>query len=65
MMRYGDATMECLQCYNSPMLHTRYRFFNGYQNSGDGLENYYWSVYQFDKKDIELKAIEPFKSSAE
>lgn len=65
MMRYGDATMECLQCYNSPMLHTRYRFYNGYQNSGDGLENYYWSVYQFDKKDIELKAIEPFKSSAE
>ena len=64
LMRYGDATMECLQCYNSPMLHTRYRFFNGYQNSGDGLENYYWSVYQFDKKDIELKAIEPFKSSA-
>lgn len=65
LMRYGDATMECLQCYNTPMLHTRYRFFKGYQNSGDGLENYYWSVYQFDKKDIELKAIEPFKSSAE
>ena len=67
MMLYGDATIDCLQCCDFPMLHTRYRFVNGYMSSGgkDGLENFYWSVYQYDKKDIELKAIEPFKSSAE
>ena len=67
LMHYGDATMECLQCCDYPMLHTRYRFFNGDLNTGgkDGLENYYWSVYQYDKKEIELKAIEPFKKSAE
>ena len=66
MMLYGDATIDCLQCCDFPMLHTRYRFFNGYMSSGgkDGLENYYWSVYQYDKKEIELKAIEPFRSSA-
>ena len=66
LMCYGDATTQCLQCCDFPLLHTHYRFFDGGLNSGgnDGLENYYWSVYQYDKNEIELKAIEPFKKSS-
>jgi len=68
LMRYGDDMLECLNCCDVPMLHTRYRFFNRNHmrwEEGNGRENQYWSVYQYDKESIELKPIDPFKKQVE
>lgn len=67
LMRYGDNMMECLHCHHVPLLHTDYRFYyRNYLKSGqeEGKENLYWSIYQYDKNDIELKPIDPFKQKA-
>ena len=61
---YGDDMMNCLNCCDVPLLSTHYRFFNrSYQNQGkgNGRENQYWSLYQYDKELIELRPIDPFK----
>ena len=68
LMRYGDDMLDCLDCCNASMLHTRYRFFNrNYLPNGmnNGRENQYWSVYQYDNESIELKPVDPFKKKAE
>ena len=68
LMRYGDDILECLDCCDAAMLHTRYRFFNrNYLPNGmdNGRENQYWSVYQYDNEGIELKPIDPFKKKTE
>ena len=68
LMRYGTDMLECLDCCDASMLHTRYRFFNrNYLPNGmdNGRENQYWSVYQYDNEDIELKPIDPFKKKTE
>ena len=68
LMQYGDDMLDCLDCCNASMLHTRYRFFNrNYLQKGmeNGRENQYWSVYQYDNEDVELKPIDPFKKETE
>ena len=68
LMRYGDGMLDCLDCCDAAMLHTRYRFFNrNYLKDGmnNGRENQYWSVYQYDNDRIELKPIDPFKKTVE
>lgn len=68
LMRYGDGMLDCLNCCNVPMLHTQYRFFNRNHTNweqGNGRENQYWSVYQYDNELIELRPIDPFKKKAE
>ena len=67
LMQYGsDDLINCLHCYQASMLHTSYRFYyKNYLNSGgdEGKENLYWSIYQFDKENIELVPVDPFKKS--
>lgn len=64
LMQYGnDDLIGCLHCYEASLLHTHYRFYyKNYLKSGDnyGKENLYWSIYQFDNKNIELVPIDPF-----
>lgn len=67
LMQYGsDDLMGCLHCYEDGLLHTHYRFYyKNYLRSGwdDGKENLYWSLYQYDKSNVELVPINPFKKS--
>ncbi len=69
LMRYGsDDLLGCLHCHRPPLMHTRYRFY--YHNylsptNNDGKENMYWSVYQYDKDEIELRDINPFEKNTE
>ena len=68
LMRYGDGMLDCLNCCDVPMLNSHYRFFNpSYLKDGkrNGRENQYWSVYQYDNENVELKPIDPFKRKAE
>lgn len=65
LMQYGnDDLINCLHCYEASLLHTHYRFYykNYLKADGDyGKENLYWSIYQYDKENIELVPIDPFK----
>ena len=65
LMQYGsDDLINCLHCYQASMLHTSYRFYyKNYLNAGgeDGKENLYWSIYQYDKENIELVPVDPFE----
>ena len=65
LMQYGnDDLIGCLHCYEASLLHTHYRFYyKNYLKSGNeyGKENLYWSLYQYDKENIELVPIDPFK----
>ncbi len=69
MMRYGsDDLLNCLHCHRPELMHTRYRFY--YRNylspsQNDGKENMYWSAYQYDNEDIELKDINPYEKKEE
>ena len=68
LRRYGDGMLDCLNCCDVPLLHTKYRFFNrNYLKQGrsNGRENQHWSVYQYDNELIELKPIDPFKKKVE
>jgi hypothetical protein len=64
LMQYGsDDLISCLHCYQASMLHTNYRFYyKNYMNvsGNDGKENLYWSIYQYDKKNIELVPVDAF-----
>lgn len=63
LMRFGTDMLGCLPYYDLPLLHTRYYFMN--KSREDGLENQYWSMYQYDNELIELKPINPFKKAEE
>ena len=69
LMQYGsDDLINCLHCYQASMLHTNYGFYyKNYLNAGgnEGKENLYWSIYQYDKDNIELVPVDPFKKTAE
>ena len=69
LMQYGsDDLIGCLHCYDAQLLHTRYRFYykNYLKSGGDyGKENLYWSIYQYDKEEIELVPLDPFKKVAD
>ena len=64
LMQYGsDDLINCLHCYQASLLHTNYRFYyKNYMNVGgnDGKENLYWSIYQYDKENIELVPVDVF-----
>ena len=55
LMQYGPQAMDCLPYYHLPMLNTRYYFTK--KKQGEGLENQYWNIYQYDNESIELKPI--------
>ena len=67
LMQYGSEDLiNCLHCYQASMLHTNYRFYyKNYLNAtgNEGKENLYWSTYQYDKENIELVPVDPFKKS--
>lgn len=63
LMRFGSDMMDCLPYYDLPLLHTHYYFMN--KGQGNGVENQYWSMYQYDNELIELKPINPFKKTEE
>lgn len=69
LMQYGsDDLVGCLHCYDTELLHTRYRFYyrNYLKSGGDyGKENLYWSIYQYDNEEIELVPVDPFKKVVE
>ena len=64
LMQYGsDDLIGCLHCYQASMLHTNYRFYyKNYMNvaGNDGKENLYWSIYQYDKNNVELVPVDAF-----
>ena len=55
LMEFGPHATECLPYYHIPLIHTRY-YFNKSRYE-DGLENRYWSIYQYDNRSIELKPV--------
>ncbi len=65
LMKYGsDNLIDCLHCHQASMLHTNYRFYyKNYMNAkgNEGKENLYWSLYQYDKENIELVPVNPLK----
>lgn len=61
LMEFGPQPMECLPYYHIPLLHTRY-YFNK-KRYGDGLENRYWNVYQYDSESVELKPIRLYQEA--
>lgn len=68
LMRYGSDFMGCLPYFDMPLLHTYYRFLDHNRivdGRNYGMENMYWSVFQYDNEDIELRPIDPFEKSQE
>ena len=65
LMQYGsDDLIGCLHCYQASLLCSNYRFYyKNYLNAAgnEGKENLYWSIYQYDKEDIQLVPVDPFK----
>ena len=55
LMHFGPQPMDCLPYYHPELLHSRY-YFNKNRRS-DGLDNRYWSIYQYDRRSVELKPI--------
>lgn len=55
LMRYGTDFMDCLPYCHIPLIHTDYHFWR--HGEGDGLENWRWDMYQYDRQNIELKKI--------
>ena len=68
LQNYGaDDLMRCLHCHQTPMLSTQYKFY--YKNylrvgESDGKENLFWSLYQYDKDQIELVPVDPFQKAS-
>ena len=60
LMNYGKDMLDCLPHYDHNLLHSRYHFVD--KGKGNGLENYSWSIYQYDKEAIGLNPINPLKS---
>ena len=63
LMRYGVEMTECLPYFTMPLLHTRYHFMH--KGTGNGLENQSWTLYQYDKGQLELVPVNPFKIVSE
>lgn len=63
LMSYGSDMLSCLPHYEIPLLHTRYHFVD--MGAGNGVENYSWSIYQYDKESIELNPVNPFKKTSD
>lgn len=59
LMRYGSDMLDCLPSCEIPLLRSSYRFGDSAANRG--LENHYWSMYQYDSETIELRPVDPFK----
>ena len=55
MMRYGHEPKDCLLNFEMPLLSNLFRFVK--TASDNGLENYQWSIYQYDNENVELKPI--------
>ncbi|MBR4146670.1 MAG: LysM peptidoglycan-binding domain-containing protein [Bacteroidales bacterium] len=55
LMEFGPHAGECLPYYHPALMHSRY-YFNK-KRYEDGLENRYWSIYQYDNPSVELKPI--------
>ena len=58
LMKFGPHALDCLPYYHLPLLHARYYFTK--RRLEDGLENRYWSVFQYDNQLIELKRVEVY-----
>ena len=54
-MRYGHEPKDCLLNLEMPLLSNSFRFVK--TASDNGLENYQWSIYQYDNEDVELKPV--------
>lgn len=55
LMEFGPDMIDCLPDYHPQLMHTQFYF--GKTKAQDGLENLYWSFYQYDKETIEYKPI--------
>lgn len=56
LMRYGNQFGDCLPYYHQPLLHTSYYFSR--PTDGNGMENYFWNIYQYDRKQVKLQPVE-------
>lgn len=64
LMNYGDEMLDCLHCYEPQLLYTNYKFYyKNYLKSVEetGKENLSWTLYQYDKDEVELRPLDPFK----
>ena len=55
-MRFGHDPKDCLLDFEMPLLSNSYSFVKN--ASVNGLENYHWSIYQFEKERVELKPVD-------
>ena len=54
-MRFGHETKDCLLNFEMPLLSNSFSFVKN--ASENGMENYQWSVYQYDNENVELKRV--------
>lgn len=55
-MRFGHEPKDCLLNFEMPLLSNSFSFVKN--ASENGLENYQWSIYQFENENVELKRID-------
>lgn len=55
-MRFGHEPSDCLLNFEMPLLSNSFSFVKN--ASENGVENYQWSIYQYDNENIELKRID-------
>lgn len=55
LMQYGQKPCDCLQDYSPVLMHTRFNFVR--EGSGNGLENTFWNIYQYDNEETKLKLL--------
>jgi len=54
LMLYGSKPCDCLQDYSPKLMHTRFDFSC---QAGDGLENKFWNIYQYNNEETTLKLL--------
>ena len=55
-MRFGHEPKDCLSNFETPLLLNSFSLLKN--ASENGLENYQWSIYQYDSEKVELKRID-------
>ena len=55
-MRFGHEPKDCLSNFETPLLLNSFCLLKN--ASENGLENYQWSIYQYDSEKVELKRID-------
>ena len=60
LMRYGHDMRDCLPSYKTSLLSTPVHLMR--KSNAEGVENYYWNIYQYDRQSIELRTVDIFET---